>query len=68
MKTFSICSSSGNLYIMLARHYDCNVILVKPSCSKHDRHRLAAYNNIRRRIKQLFREVNIKELDNKSRK
>ena len=50
MGHFPIRSNSGNLYLMLSHHCNFTVILVKPFRSKHDRHRLAAYTNNRRRI------------------
>ena len=64
MGRFPIRSCSGNLYIMLAYHCYCNVILVKPLRPKHDRYRLSAYNNICRHIKQRIHGMNLQILDN----
>ena len=63
MGRLSIHSCSDNLYLMLAYHCVCNVILVKTFRSKHIRHSLAAYNKICRRIKQRDHEVNLQILD-----
>ena len=66
MLRFPILSLSCNLYLMLAYHYEFDVILVNPFCSKHDRQRLVAYKNIHRRIKSRGHKVNLQVLDNES--
>ena len=66
MGIFPIRSCSGNLYLVLAYQCDYHVILVEPFWFKHDRHRIIAYNNIRRRIKQRVQDVNLQVLDNES--
>jgi hypothetical protein len=51
MGCFSVCSCSGNQYIMLAYHCDSNAILVEPFQSRNDRHRIPAYNRLMSRLK-----------------
>ena len=57
---------SGNLYLMLFYHCNCNDIRVDLFRSKQNSHRLTAYNNIRRRQKKCGHKVNLQVLDNKS--
>ena len=66
MGRFSILSHSDDFYPILAYHCNCNIILVEYFRSNHDRHRLAAYNNIRRRIQKRGHKVNLKILDNEA--
>ena len=66
MGRFPICSRSGKLYLMLACQFEYKVIMVEPFLSKHDHHRLADYNNIRRHIKQCGYDVNLQILDNEA--
>ena len=63
MDRFPVRSRSGNHYIMLAYHADCNVILVKAFESRHDRHRIAAYDRIMQRLKLGGHSVDLKVLD-----
>ena len=49
---------------MCAYHVGENVILVKAYQTKHDRHRLLAYNRIMKRIKQVGMQVKMQVLDN----
>ena len=64
MGRFPVRSRSGNQYIMLAYHCDCNTILVQPFQTKHDRHRIAAYNIIMQRLRQRGHTVDLQVMDN----
>jgi hypothetical protein len=66
MGRFPVRSRSGNHYIMLAYHADCNVILVEAFESRHDRHRIAAYNRIMERLKLGGHSVDLQVLDNEA--
>ena len=66
MGYFPVLSHSGNHYIMPEFHVNTNTILVEPFKSKHDQHRLTAYNCIITRIKKCGHTVDIKILDNES--
>ena len=48
---FPVHSHSGNQYIMIAYHWDANLILAKPSTSKKDKHRLLAYDKLMQRLR-----------------
>ena len=63
---FPVRSRSGNQYIMVAYHYDGNAILVQPFQSKHDTHRIPAYNTIMTRLKARGLTVNKQILDNEA--
>ena len=47
---FTPQSRSGNQYIMIALHTPSNAILVQPFASKHDAHRIPAYNKVYERL------------------
>jgi hypothetical protein len=66
MGRFPVRSRSGNHYIMLAYHADCNVILVEAFESRHDRHRVAAYDRIMERLKRGGHSVDLQVLDNEA--
>ena len=51
---------------MLAYHADCNVILVEAFESRHDRHRVAVYNRIMKRLKLSGHSVDLQVLDNEA--
>ena len=63
---FPIRARSGNQYIMVAFHQDANAILVQPFQSKHDHHRIPAYNTIMTRIKAAGLRVTRHVLDNEA--
>ena len=65
MGRFPVRSCSYNHYIMLAYHADCNVILVEAFKSRHDHHRIAAYNCMHR-LKLEGHSVDLLMLDNKA--
>ena len=66
MGRFPVRSCSGNYFIMLAYHVDCNLILVEPFHfqSRHDRHRLAAADRIMTRLQKKSHSVELQILDN----
>ena len=64
MGRFPIRSCCGNNFIMLAYHFDTNVILVEPFASCHDRHRLAAADCIMANLAKRGHGVNLQILDN----
>ena len=64
MGRFPVCSRNSNYFIMLAYHVECNVILVKPFQSRHDRHRLAAADRIMTRFDKNGHAVDLLILDN----
>ena len=66
MGRFTICSQSGNQYIMVAYHCDANVILVCPFKTRKDRHRLEAYAAIVESLKQRGHNVDLQVLDNEA--
>ena len=43
---FPVHARSGNQYIMIAYHFDANLILAEPFASGKDNHRLLAYDKI----------------------
>ena len=63
---FPIRSRSGNQYIMVAYHQASNAILVQPFQSKHDHHRIPAYNTIMTRLKARGLQVTRHVLDNEA--
>ena len=66
MGCFLIRSHSGNHCIMLAYHVDTNFILVNAFHSRHNCHRLSAYNHIMSRLKSDSQAVDLQVLDNKA--
>eukprot|EP00804_Cyclotella_cryptica_P000018 CCRYP_013701-RA/>CCRYP_013701-RA protein AED:0.35 eAED:0.46 QI:0/0/0/1/1/1/2/0/422 len=62
MGRFPVQSCSGNQYLMLAYHCDPNAILVEPFQSRHDRHRIPAYNKLMARAHTVDHQV----LDNEA--
>ena len=48
---FPIRAQSGNQYIMVAYHVKANVMLIKGFQTRHDQHRIPAYNAIMQRLK-----------------
>ncbi|KAL7502269.1 hypothetical protein ACHAXN_000895 [Cyclotella atomus] len=66
MGRFSVRSRSGNQYIMLGYHCDSNAILVEPFQSRHDRHRIPAYNRLMSRLKARGHTVDHQVLDNET--
>jgi len=63
---FPIRSHSGNECIMVAYHQPTNAILVEPSRSRRDVHRITAYNNIMKRIHDNQHHVDLQLLDNEA--
>ena len=63
---FPVRARSGNQYIMVAYHQDANAILVQPFQSKHDHHRIPAYNIIMNRLKARGLHVTRHVLDNEA--
>jgi hypothetical protein len=63
---FPFRTTSGNQYVMIAYHADSNAILAAPFQSKHDCHRLAAYNAIMTRLHNRGHTVDLQVLDNKA--
>ena len=63
---FPVRSRSGNQYIMVAYHQDANAILIQPFQSKHDHHRIPAYNYIMSRLKARGLHVTRHVLDNEA--
>ena len=53
---------------MLAYHVKSNTILVEPFQSRHERHRLAAYDRIMSRIKRNSHTVDLQIMDNEASK
>ena len=66
MGRFPVRSRSGNQYLMLAYHCDTNAILVEPFQSRHDRHRIPAYNRIMHRLTTRAHTVDHQVLDNEA--
>ena len=64
MGRFPVRSRSGNYFIMLAYHVDCNVILIEPFQSRHDRYRLAAADRIMNRLQKNGHAVDLQILIN----
>ena len=61
-----IHARSGNHYIVVAYHYDANLILANPFASRKDTHRLLAYNNIMQRLADNKLSVSLQILDNEA--
>ena len=61
---FLVQSVSINQHIMCAYHVWENVILVEAYQTKHDRHRLPAYNRMMKQLKQAGMQVKMQVLDN----
>eukprot|EP00804_Cyclotella_cryptica_P028768 CCRYP_018720-RA/>CCRYP_018720-RA protein AED:0.37 eAED:0.37 QI:0/0/0/1/0/0.25/4/0/1148 len=57
---------SGNQYIMIAFHSDTNAILVRPFPTKHDVHRIAAYQDIHVRLCNANRKPMVHIMDNEA--
>ena len=68
MGHFPVRSCSGNHYFILVYHVETNVILVDAFHSRHNRHRLAAYDRIMSRLKSGGHAVDLQVLDKKARK
>eukprot|EP00804_Cyclotella_cryptica_P029094 CCRYP_005281-RA/>CCRYP_005281-RA protein AED:0.19 eAED:0.20 QI:0/0/0/0.71/0.16/0/7/0/1210 len=66
MGRFPVRSRSGNQYLMLAYHCDTNAILVEPFQSRHNRHRIPAYNKLMGRLTARARTVDHQVLDNEA--
>eukprot|EP00804_Cyclotella_cryptica_P019536 CCRYP_014299-RB/>CCRYP_014299-RB protein AED:0.40 eAED:0.40 QI:0/-1/0/1/-1/0/1/0/203 len=66
MGRFPVRSRSGNQYLMLAYHCDTNAILVEPFQSRHDRHRIPAYNKLMGRLTARAHTVDHQVLDNEA--
>ena len=63
---FPIRAQSGNQYILVAYHNKANVILIKGFQTRHDRHRIPAYNAIMQRFKDRGIAVTNQVLDNEA--
>ena len=63
---FPTRSRSGNQYVMIAYHYDANVILACPFKNRKDRHRLDAYAAIMESLKRRGHNVDLQILDNEA--
>ena len=63
---FPICTQSGNQYIMGAYHDKANVILIKGFQTRHNRHRIPAYNAIMQRLKDRGITIRNQVLDNEA--
>ena len=63
---FLVHAHSCNRYIMIAYHYDTNLILAEPFPSRKDAHRLLAYNKIMQRLTNNKLCVNLQILDNEA--
>ena len=63
---FTPRARSGNQYIMVALHSESNAILVRPFQSKHDSHRIAAYNAMYSRLAALHATPDVHILDNEA--
>ena len=64
MGRFPIRSRFGHRYIMLAFHCNSNNILIEPFQYHHDRHHIAAYSRIMKRIRERGHKVDLHVLDN----
>ena len=49
---FLLGACSGNQYLIMVYHYNCNTISVTPFSTKHDRHCIRAYKSTMTRFKQ----------------
>ena len=61
---FTPRARSGNQYIMVTLHGPSNAILVRPFASKHDSHRIAAYNDVYDRLSTAGQAPTLHILDN----
>ena len=61
---FPIRALSGNQYIMCSYHVGANVILVQPYRTRHNTHRIPAYNTIMERLAAANVPVHMQVLDN----
>ena len=61
---FTPRARSGNQYIMVTLHGPSNAILVQPFPSKHDSHRIAAYNDVYARLTSAGQPPTLHILDN----
>jgi hypothetical protein len=59
-----IQAHSGNQYIAITFHSCCNAILCTPYVNGSNKHQLAAYNSIMRRLTNRGHNVNLQILDN----
>jgi hypothetical protein len=66
MGQFPFKACSGNQYVMIAYHTDCNLILQQAFKSKSDPHRIVAYNAIMMRLAARGVSVDLQILDNKA--
>ena len=64
MGRFPVCYRSGNHFLMFSYHSDTDVILVYPFESRHDRHRLAAADQIMNHLIKRGHGVDLQILDN----
>jgi hypothetical protein len=55
---------SGNQYVMVALHSGSNAILIRPFASKHDTHRIPAYNDIYARLAAVGAAPDVHIMDN----
>jgi hypothetical protein len=65
---FTPRARSGNQYVMVALHSESNAILVRPFQSKHDSHRIAAYNDLYSRLVTHHATPDVHILDNEASK
>jgi len=65
---FPTCAQSGNKYIMVAYHDKANMILIKGFQTRHNQHRIPAYNAIMQQLKDRGIAVTNHVLDNQARK
>ena len=63
---FTPRARSGNQYIMVALHSESNAILVRAFKTKHDTHRIAAYNDLYSRLAAQHATPDIHILDNEA--
>ena len=63
---FLVHARSGNRYIMIAYHYDANLILAEPFSSRKDAHRFLSYKKIMQRLTDNKLCVNLQILDNEA--
>ena len=63
---FPVRERSVNQYVMIAYHWDLNVILACPFSSRKDTHRLGDYNTIMERLKIRDHHVDLQVLDNEA--
>jgi hypothetical protein len=60
-----IWACSGNQYITIAYHSQCNVILCVAYANRSNKHQLAAYNSIMRRLANRGHKADLQILNNK---